>query len=52
MNNFKSCVPCVCTSSGHKRVYEEHNNPIYPYYISLFKYWIVVFVALFGLVMC
>ena len=25
MNNFKSCVPCVCTSSGHKRVREEHN---------------------------
>ena len=25
MNTFKSCVPCVCTSSGHKRVCEEHN---------------------------
>ena len=25
MNNFKSCVPCVCTGSGHKRVCEEHN---------------------------
>ena len=25
MNNFKSCIPCVCTSSGHKRVCEEHN---------------------------
>ena len=25
MNNFKSCVPCVCTSSGHKRVCKEHN---------------------------
>ena len=26
MNNFKSCVPCVCTGSGHKRVCEEHNK--------------------------
>ena len=25
MNNFKSCIPSVCTSSGHKRVCEEHN---------------------------
>ena len=25
MNNFKSCVPCVCTSSGRKQVCEEHN---------------------------
>ena len=25
MNNFKSCVPCVCTGSGRKRVCEEHN---------------------------
>ena len=25
MNNFKSCIPCVCTSSGRKRVCEEHN---------------------------
>ena len=25
MNNFKSCVPCVCTSSGCKRVCEEHD---------------------------
>ena len=25
MNTFKSCVPCVCTSSGHKRVCKEHN---------------------------
>ena len=25
MNNFKSCIPCVCTSSGHKRVCEKHN---------------------------
>ena len=25
MNTFKSCVPCVCTSSGRKRVCEEHN---------------------------
>ena len=25
MNNFKSCVPCVCTGSGRKRVYEEQN---------------------------
>ena len=25
MNTFKSCVPCVCTSSGCKRVCEEYN---------------------------
>ena len=25
MNNIKSCVPCVCTGSGRKRVCEEHN---------------------------
>ena len=25
MNNFKSCIPCVCTSSGCKQVCEEHN---------------------------
>ena len=25
MNNFKSCVLCVCTSSGNKRVCEKHN---------------------------
>ena len=26
MNNFKSCVPCVCTTgSGHKRSCEEQN---------------------------
>ena len=25
MNNLKSCVPCFCTSSGCKRVCEEHN---------------------------
>ena len=25
MNTFKSCVPCVCTGSGRKRVCEEHN---------------------------
>ena len=25
MNNFKSCVPCVCTGSGHKRVCKEQN---------------------------
>ena len=25
MNNFKSCVPCVCTGSGHKWVCKEHN---------------------------
>ena len=25
MNNFKSCVPCVCTSSGRKRVCKEHD---------------------------
>ena len=28
MSNFKSCVPCVCTGSGHKRVCEEQNNSI------------------------
>ena len=26
MNTFKSCVPCVCTGSGRKRVCEEHNS--------------------------
>ena len=25
MNNFKSCVPCVCTGSGRKQVCEEHD---------------------------
>ena len=25
MNNFKSCVPCVCTGSGCKQVCEKHN---------------------------
>ena len=26
MNNFnKSCIPCVCTGSGRKRVYKEHD---------------------------
>ena len=25
MNTFKSCVPCVCTGCGRKRVSEEHN---------------------------
>ena len=25
MNNFKSCVPCVCTSSGHKQVCKRHD---------------------------
>ena len=25
MNNLKSCVPCVCTGSGHKRVCEIQN---------------------------
>ena len=25
MNIFKSCIPCVCTGSGHKRVCKEHN---------------------------
>ena len=25
MNNFKSCVPGVCTGSGHKRVCKEHD---------------------------
>ena len=26
MNDFKSCIPYVCTSSGHKRVCERHNT--------------------------
>ena len=26
MNTFKSCVPCVCTSSGCKQVCEEHTK--------------------------
>ena len=25
MNNIKSCIPCVCTGSGCKRVCKEHN---------------------------
>ena len=25
MYNFKSCIPCVCTASGHKQVCEKHN---------------------------
>ena len=25
MNNFKSCITCVCTGSGHKWVCERHN---------------------------
>ena len=25
MKTFKSCIPCVCTGSGHKQVCEEHN---------------------------
>ena len=25
MNTFKSCIPCVCTGSGCKRVCKEHN---------------------------
>ena len=25
MNTIKSCIPCVCTSSGCRRVCEEHN---------------------------
>ena len=25
MNNFKSCVPCVCTGRGRKWVCEKHN---------------------------
>ena len=25
MNNFKSCIPCVCTSSDHKWVCERHD---------------------------
>ena len=29
MNNFKSCVPCVCTGSGRKRVCEEHDIIIF-----------------------
>ena len=35
MNNFKSCIPCVCTSSGCKRVCERHDsiNTSYNVYI-------------------
>ena len=25
MNNFKSCVPCICTGSSHKRVCKRHD---------------------------
>ena len=25
MNNLKSCVPCVCTGSGHKQVCERYD---------------------------
>ena len=25
MNNFKNCIPCVCTGSGHKQVCERHD---------------------------
>ena len=25
MNNFKSCIPCVCTSNGHKQVCKRHD---------------------------
>ena len=25
MNNFKSCIPCVCTGSGCKWVCERHD---------------------------
>ena len=25
MNNFKSCIPCVCTGSGCKRVCKRHD---------------------------
>ena len=25
MNNFKSCIPCVCTGSGRKQVCKEHD---------------------------
>ena len=28
MNNFKSCILCVCTGSGHKQICEEHDNNI------------------------
>ena len=28
MNNFKSCAPCVCTSSGHKQVCQKHDITI------------------------
>ena len=28
MNNFKSCVPCVCTGSDYEWVCEEHNISI------------------------
>ena len=25
MNTIKSCIPCVCTGNGRRRVCEEHN---------------------------
>ena len=28
MNNFKSCIPRVCTGSGHKQVCEKHDNTL------------------------
>ena len=30
MNNFKSCIPCVCTSSGHKQVCERYDSHMGP----------------------
>ena len=30
MNNFKSCIPCVCTSSGCKRGCERHDSHMGP----------------------
>ena len=43
MNNFKSCVPCVCTGSGRRRVCEEHNNNYWTlsYIVCLKSHWIL-----------
>ena len=35
MNTIKSCIPCVCTGSGHKRVCKEHNSRIKDVYHSI-----------------
>ena len=34
MNNSKSCVPYVYTSSGHKQVCERHNSKFFNYSIT------------------